>query len=185
MHRPYRDILNLKFSCLYLFPFSHKVVPQKASGGGRRGGGGGTGRIPHLNWSIYRGGKLFFFLNPGLNWTKNRLRMVSKVRNVRLGVFSGGGCHHPNQSSDYCFLIRCFDIPPVEFCKMLCSIYHITQLHLVFVPGKCISGRVALCTRATHHRPALSTQHCVRRQYWLCSLVCSTRCWTLSGVLYT
>ena len=23
--------------------------------------------------------------------------MVSKVRNVRLGVFSGGGCHHPNQ----------------------------------------------------------------------------------------
>ena len=50
MHRPYRDILNLKFSCLYLFPFSHKVVPQKASGGGGRGGGG---RIPHFNWSIY------------------------------------------------------------------------------------------------------------------------------------
>ena len=24
--------------------------------------------------------------------------MVSKVRNVRLGVFSGGGCHHPNPS---------------------------------------------------------------------------------------
>ena len=24
--------------------------------------------------------------------------MVSKVRNVRLGVFSGGGCHHPNTS---------------------------------------------------------------------------------------
>ena len=40
MHRPYRDILNLKFSCLYLFPFSHKVVPQKASGGG--GGSGGS-----------------------------------------------------------------------------------------------------------------------------------------------
>ena len=38
MHRPYRDILYLKFSCLYLFPFSHKVVPQKASGGGGRGG---------------------------------------------------------------------------------------------------------------------------------------------------
>ena len=27
---------------------------------------------------------------------KNRLRMISKVRNVRLGVFSGGGCHDPN-----------------------------------------------------------------------------------------
>ena len=50
MHRPYRDILYLKFSCLYLFPFSHKVVPQKASGGSGVGGGG---RIPHFNWSIY------------------------------------------------------------------------------------------------------------------------------------
>ena len=55
MHRPYRDILYLKFSCLYLFPFSHKVVPQKASGGS------GGGRIPHFNWSIYRGGNFFFF----------------------------------------------------------------------------------------------------------------------------
>ena len=54
MHRPYRDLLNLKFSCLYLFPFSHKVVPQKASGGSGEGrGGGGGGRIPHFNWSIY------------------------------------------------------------------------------------------------------------------------------------
>ena len=62
MHRPYRDILYLKFSCLYLFPFSHKVVPQKASGGsGGGGGGGGGGRIPHFNWSIYRGGNFFFF----------------------------------------------------------------------------------------------------------------------------
>ena len=59
MHRPYRDLLNLKFSCLYLFPFSHKVVPQKASGGS--GGGGVGGRIPHFNWSIYRGGNFFFF----------------------------------------------------------------------------------------------------------------------------
>ena len=42
MHRPYRDLQNLKFSCLYLFPFSHKVVYQKASG---RGGGGGGGRV--------------------------------------------------------------------------------------------------------------------------------------------
>ena len=28
MHRPNQDLQNLKFSCLYLFPFSHKVVPQ-------------------------------------------------------------------------------------------------------------------------------------------------------------
>ena len=74
MHRPYRDLQNLKFSCLYLFPFSHKVVPQKASGGGGGGSGvvggerGGGARIPHFNWSIYnRGGNFFFFffLNPG------------------------------------------------------------------------------------------------------------------------
>ena len=28
MHRPNQDLQNLKFSCLYLFPFAHKVVPQ-------------------------------------------------------------------------------------------------------------------------------------------------------------
>ena len=27
--------------------------------------------------------------------------MVSKVRSVRLGVFSGGGCHHPNSSCNH------------------------------------------------------------------------------------
>ena len=32
--------------------------PPKSVGGGRRGG---TGRIPHFNWSIYRGGNFFFF----------------------------------------------------------------------------------------------------------------------------
>ena len=29
--------------------------------GGGGGGGGGGGRIPHFNWSIYRGGNFFFF----------------------------------------------------------------------------------------------------------------------------
>ena len=43
------------------------MVPQKASGGGEGGGGSGGGRIPHFNWSIYRGGNFFFlFLKPGL-----------------------------------------------------------------------------------------------------------------------
>ena len=47
------------------------MVPQKASGGsgvgsgggggGWVGSGGGGGRIPHFNWSIYRGGNFFFF----------------------------------------------------------------------------------------------------------------------------
>ena len=46
------------------------MVPQKASGGGSGGVGSGEGRIPHFNWSIYRGGNFFFFffffLEPGL-----------------------------------------------------------------------------------------------------------------------
>ena len=36
--------------------------PPKSVG---RGSGGG-GRIPHLNWSIYRSGNFFFFFEPGL-----------------------------------------------------------------------------------------------------------------------
>ena len=34
--------------------------------GGRGSGVGGSGRTPHFNWSIYRGGNFFFFffLNP-------------------------------------------------------------------------------------------------------------------------
>ena len=93
MHRPYRDILYLKFSCLYLFPFSHKVVPQKASGGS------GGGVVYHTSIGQYKGWQLFFFsffFESGLKLDENRLRMVSKVRNVRLGSFLGGGCHHPN-----------------------------------------------------------------------------------------
>ena len=57
MHRPYRDILYLKFSCLYLFPFSHKVVPQKASGGG----GGVGGVVYHTSTGQYIGVATFFF----------------------------------------------------------------------------------------------------------------------------
>ena len=57
MHRPYQDLQNLKISCFYLIPFSHKVVPQKALG---LGGGGVGGCIPHFNWSICRGGNIFF-----------------------------------------------------------------------------------------------------------------------------
>ena len=77
--------------------------PPKSVGGG---GSGVGGVVYHTSTGQYIGVATFFFFfflfffflfwNPGLNWTKNRLRMVSKVRNVRLGVFSGGGCHHPN-----------------------------------------------------------------------------------------
>ena len=42
-------------------------------------GGGGGGRIPHFNWSIYRGGNFFFFffffffLEPGLKLDKKSI----------------------------------------------------------------------------------------------------------------
>ena len=60
MHPPYRDLLNLKFSCLYLFPFSHKVVRQKALGRGVVGGRGG-GFVCHTSTGQYIGVATFFF----------------------------------------------------------------------------------------------------------------------------
>ena len=98
MHRPYRDLQNLKFSCLYLFPFSHKVVPQKASGGGGSGvvggGGGGGGRIPHFNWSIYRGGN--FFLEPGVKLDEKSIENGLEGQKFLVVCLFWGGCHHPN-----------------------------------------------------------------------------------------
>ena len=89
MHRPYRDLQNLKFSCLYLFPFSHKVVPQKASGGGGRRGGGGV--VYHTSTGQYIGVAtfFFFFFVSGLKLDEKSIEMVSKVRNFWLCVFSG------------------------------------------------------------------------------------------------
>ena len=57
---------------LSLSVFSQSGPPKSVGGGGGgvggEGVGGGGGRIPHFNWSIYRGGNFFFFfffLNPG------------------------------------------------------------------------------------------------------------------------
>ena len=98
MHRPYRDLQNLKFSCLYLFPFSHKVVYQKASGRGGRGGGG-SGRIPHFNWSIYRGGNFFFFFfffEPGVKLDEKSIENGLEGQKFLVVCLFWGGCHHPN-----------------------------------------------------------------------------------------
>ena len=95
MHRPYRDLHNLKFSCLYLIPFAHKVVPQKASG---RGGGDG-GRIPHFNWLIYRGGNFFFFFfffGSGVKLDEESIENGLEVQKFLVVCLFWGGCHHPN-----------------------------------------------------------------------------------------
>ena len=103
MHRPYRDLQNLKFSCLYLFAFSHKVVPQKASGGGgggrSRGGGGvvggGGGSYTTLQLVNIWGWQLFFF-ESGLKLDENSIENGLEGQKFLVVCLFWGGCHHPN-----------------------------------------------------------------------------------------
>ena len=46
---------------LPLSVLSQSGSPKSVGGGGVVGGRGGGVRIPHFNWSIYRGGNFFFF----------------------------------------------------------------------------------------------------------------------------
>ena len=70
-------------------PFSEKRVVACVGGGGR---------IPHFNWSIYRGGNFFFFF-----FSVSRLKLDEKsIENGLEGqkflvvCLFWGGCHHPN-----------------------------------------------------------------------------------------
>ena len=63
---------------LSLSVLSQSGPPKSVGGGGvgGRGGRGGGGRIPHFNWSIYRGGNfffLFFFFESGLKLDKKSI----------------------------------------------------------------------------------------------------------------
>ena len=67
--------------------------------GGRRGGGGGGGRIPHFNWSIYRGGNFFFFfffLVSGLKLDEKSIENGLEGQKFLVVCLFWGGCHHPN-----------------------------------------------------------------------------------------
>ena len=94
MHRPYRDLQNLKFSCLYLFPFSHKVVPQKASGGGGVGGG----VVYHTSTGQYIGVAtfFFFFFVSGLKLDEKSIENGLEGQKFLVVCLFWGGCHHPN-----------------------------------------------------------------------------------------
>ena len=84
------------------------MVPQEASGvGGRRGGGGGGGggRIPHFNWSTYRGGNFigvatfflfFFFFVSGLKLDEKSIENGLEGQKFLVVCLFWGGCHHPN-----------------------------------------------------------------------------------------
>ena len=108
MHRPYRNLQNLKFSCLYLFPFSHKVVPQKASGGGggvggrSRGGGGGSYTTLQL---VNIGVATFFFHVSGLKLDEKSIENGLEGQKFLVVCLFWGGCHHPNQSLNPIYFI--------------------------------------------------------------------------------
>ena len=72
------------------------MVPQKASGGSRVGGG----RIPHFNWSIYRGGNFFFFFFfffvSGLKLDEKSIENGLEGQKFLVVCLFWGGCHHPN-----------------------------------------------------------------------------------------
>ena len=70
------------------------MVSQKALGGGGRGLG--EGRIPHFNWSIYRGGNFFFFLEPGLKLDEKSIENGLEGQKFLVVCLFWGGCHHPN-----------------------------------------------------------------------------------------
>ena len=75
---------------LSLSVLSQSGPPKSVGGGGGGGGGrrGGGGRIPHFNWSIYRGGNFFLFFFSIENGLEGQKFLVV--------CLFWGGCHHPN-----------------------------------------------------------------------------------------
>ena len=96
MHRPYRDLQNLKFSCLYLFPFSHKVVPQKASGGGRGGVVYHTSTGQYIGVATFFFFFFFFFFVSGLKLDEKSIENGLVGQKFLVVCLFWGGCHHPN-----------------------------------------------------------------------------------------
>ena len=68
--------------------------PPKSVGGGV----GGGGRIPHFNWSIYRGGNFFFFFffGSGLKLDEKSIENGLEGQKFLVVCLFWGGCHHPN-----------------------------------------------------------------------------------------
>ena len=84
---------------LSLSVLSQSGPPKSVGGGsgvvGGGGGGGGLGRIPHFNWSIYRGGNFFFYVS-GLKLDEKSIENGLEGQKFLVVCLFWGGCHHPN-----------------------------------------------------------------------------------------
>ena len=99
MHRPNQDLQNLKFSCLYLFPFAHKVVPQFVPYFGPFLGP--LRVVYHTSTGQYIGVALFFFLffffsQPELKLDEKSIENGLEGQKFLVVCLFWGGCHHPN-----------------------------------------------------------------------------------------
>ena len=80
---------------LSLSVFSQSGLPKSVGSGV---GGRGSGRIPHFNWSIYRGGDFFFFFffEPGVKLDEKSIENGLEGQKFLVVCLFWGGCHHPN-----------------------------------------------------------------------------------------
>ena len=97
MHRPYRDLQNLKFVSIS-FRFLTKWSPKKRRGGGR-GGGGRGGVVYHTSTGQYIGVAtffFFFFFESGLKLDEKSIENGLEGQKFLVVCLFWGGCHHPN-----------------------------------------------------------------------------------------
>ena len=90
---------------LSLSVFSQSGLP-KSVGSGVGGRGRVGGRIPHFNWSIYRGGNFFFFFfffffEPGVKLDEKSIENGLEGQKFLVVCLFWGGCHHPNEPHSY------------------------------------------------------------------------------------
>ena len=78
-------------------------ISVRSQSGPPKSVGGVGGRIPHFNWSIYRGGNFFFFFffffffEPGVKLDEKSIENGLEGQKFLVVCLFWGGCHHPNK----------------------------------------------------------------------------------------